>query len=143
MNYYRIISNTGLRIMVNSLLKSLKNLSDVMLLTLFFLAVFAIIGLQLFMGQLKYRCIRKPDLESETTEHHLWWGKNTTETEALTERVKAIRMDFLNEQVNWIPDADDPIICALPRSPYEYFAFVCGFSSLRIHCICSRRCLGW
>ncbi|XP_063675163.1 sodium channel protein type 9 subunit alpha-like isoform X8 [Bolinopsis microptera] len=109
----------GLRIMVNSLLKSLKNLSDVMLLTLFFLAVFAIIGLQLFMGQLKYRCIRKPDLESEEPghQHHLWWGKNTTETFELTDDVKGMRREFLNNQDNWIPDADDPIICALPRSP--------------------------
>lgn len=57
--------SSGLRIMVNSLLKSLKNLSDVMLLTVFFLAVFAIIGLQLFMGNLRNRCVIDPIPEDD------------------------------------------------------------------------------
>ncbi|KAG8138733.1 hypothetical protein E2320_001520, partial [Naja naja] len=36
---------------------SVKKLANVMLLTVFFLAVFALVGLQLFMGNLKYKCV--------------------------------------------------------------------------------------
>ncbi|XP_068729717.1 sodium channel protein 1 brain-like [Montipora capricornis] len=47
----------GLRAMVNTLLRSLKLLSDVMVLFLFFLGVMALIGLQLFSGELRNKCI--------------------------------------------------------------------------------------
>lgn len=43
--------------MVNALLKSMLMLSDVLILTLFFLCIFALVGLQLFEGQLKNKCI--------------------------------------------------------------------------------------
>ena len=43
--------------MVNALLKSMLMLSDVLILTLFFLCIFALVGLQLFVGQLKNKCI--------------------------------------------------------------------------------------
>ena len=45
--------------MVNTLLKSMKLMTDVLILTLFFIAIFALIGLQLFMGSLRARCVRK------------------------------------------------------------------------------------
>ena len=48
----------GLRAMVNTLLCSLKLLSDVLVLFLFFLAVMALIGLQLFVGELRNKCVR-------------------------------------------------------------------------------------
>ncbi|KAL5257648.1 hypothetical protein ACHWQZ_G012539 [Mnemiopsis leidyi] len=104
----------GLRIMVNSLLKSLKNLSDVMLLTLFFLAVFAIIGLQLFMGQLKYRCITKPE---EDSEHMVWWGKTSKELVGMDKDILAFRKEYLNDDSHWQEDSEDPIICAPPKTP--------------------------
>ena len=44
--------------MVNTLLRSLKLLSDVLVLFLFFLAVMALIGLQLFVGELRNKCVR-------------------------------------------------------------------------------------
>ena len=103
--------------MVNSLLKSLRNLSDVMLLTLFFLAVFAIIGLQLFMGQLKNRCIRDP---SDLNDPAYWWWGVTEDTETNSSRLEdAIKLqkEYYNNDTNWIPDADDPIICAGPKTP--------------------------
>ncbi|KAL9953553.1 hypothetical protein ACROYT_G040985 [Oculina patagonica] len=49
---------SGLRAMVNTLLRSLKLLSDVLVLFLFFLAVMALIGLQLFVGELRNKCVR-------------------------------------------------------------------------------------
>lgn len=40
----------------------MKKLSDVMILTVFCLSVFALIGLQLFMGNLRHKCVRWPPL---------------------------------------------------------------------------------
>uniref|UniRef100_A0A670ZWY1 Sodium channel protein n=1 Tax=Pseudonaja textilis TaxID=8673 RepID=A0A670ZWY1_PSETE len=47
----------GLKIIISSLLQSVKKLANVMLLTVFFLAVFALVGLQLFMGNLRHKCV--------------------------------------------------------------------------------------
>ena len=51
------VSSPGLRAMVNTLLRSLKLLSDVLVLFLFFLGVIALIGLQLFSGELRNKCV--------------------------------------------------------------------------------------
>uniref|UniRef100_A0A8C7LE76 Sodium channel protein n=1 Tax=Oncorhynchus kisutch TaxID=8019 RepID=A0A8C7LE76_ONCKI len=48
----------GLKTIVGALIQSVKKLSDVMILTVFCLSVFALIGLQLFMGNLRQKCIR-------------------------------------------------------------------------------------
>ena len=44
--------------MVNTLLKSMKIMTDVLILTLFFISIFALIGLQLFPGKLRSRCVK-------------------------------------------------------------------------------------
>ncbi|KAM4559679.1 sodium channel protein type 2 subunit alpha-like isoform 2-T2 [Odontesthes bonariensis] len=48
----------GLKTIVGALIQSVKKLSDVMILTVFCLSVFALIGLQLFMGNLRHKCVR-------------------------------------------------------------------------------------
>ncbi|NXU01239.1 SCN5A protein, partial [Buphagus erythrorhynchus] len=48
----------GLKIIVGALIQSVKKLADVMILTVFCLSVFALIGLQLFKGNLRQKCIR-------------------------------------------------------------------------------------
>ena len=48
----------GLKTIVGALVQSVKKLADVMILTLFCLSVFALIGLQLFMGMLRQKCVR-------------------------------------------------------------------------------------
>uniref|UniRef100_A0A8C5R644 Sodium channel protein n=1 Tax=Leptobrachium leishanense TaxID=445787 RepID=A0A8C5R644_9ANUR len=50
----------GLKTIVGALIQSVKKLSDVMVLTVFCLSVFALIGLQLFMGHLRNKCLRWP-----------------------------------------------------------------------------------
>uniref|UniRef100_A0A4W5N9Z6 Sodium channel protein n=1 Tax=Hucho hucho TaxID=62062 RepID=A0A4W5N9Z6_9TELE len=55
----------GLKTIVGALIQSVKKLSDVMILTVFCLSVFALIGLQLFMGNLRQKCIR--NLVNDTT----------------------------------------------------------------------------
>ncbi|KAK1795716.1 hypothetical protein P4O66_001204 [Electrophorus voltai] len=50
----------GLKTIVGALIQSVKKLSDVMILTVFCLSVFALIGLQLFMGNLRQKCVYWP-----------------------------------------------------------------------------------
>ncbi|GCB60535.1 hypothetical protein scyTo_0009190, partial [Scyliorhinus torazame] len=50
----------GLKTIVGALIQSVKKLSDVMILTVFCLSVFALVGLQLFMGNLKHKCVIWP-----------------------------------------------------------------------------------
>ncbi|CAL9690356.1 unnamed protein product [Knipowitschia caucasica] len=50
----------GLKTIVGALFQSMKRLSDVMILTVFCLSVFALIGLQLFKGNLRQKCLITP-----------------------------------------------------------------------------------
>uniref|UniRef100_A0A3Q2YBG0 Sodium channel protein n=1 Tax=Hippocampus comes TaxID=109280 RepID=A0A3Q2YBG0_HIPCM len=56
----------GLKTIVGALIQSVKKLSDVMILTVFCLSVFALIGLQLFMGNLRQKCVRLPNIGNDT-----------------------------------------------------------------------------
>ncbi|KAM3917129.1 sodium channel protein type 2 subunit alpha-like isoform 1-T1 [Leptodactylus fuscus] len=51
----------GLKTIVGALIQSVKKLSDVIILTVFCLSVFALIGLQLFMGHLRNKCVYLPN----------------------------------------------------------------------------------
>ncbi len=55
-----IFFSSGLKTIVSALIQSVKKLADVMILTVFCLSVFALIGLQLFMGILRQKCVRSP-----------------------------------------------------------------------------------
>lgn len=68
---------SGLKTIVGALIQSVKKLSDVMILTVFCLSVFALIGLQLFMGNLKHKCFRNSLENNETLESVM----NTVESE--------------------------------------------------------------
>ena len=68
MNTYFSSTYSGLKTIVGALIQSVKKLSDVMILTVFCLSVFALIGLQLFMGNLKQKCVRTPLENNETIE---------------------------------------------------------------------------
>uniref|UniRef100_UPI0037E7A686 sodium channel, voltage-gated, type I like, alpha b isoform X8 n=1 Tax=Semicossyphus pulcher TaxID=241346 RepID=UPI0037E7A686 len=68
----------GLKTIVGALIQSVKKLSDVMILTVFCLSVFALIGLQLFMGNLRQKCVRVPinintTFVQNSTENPLNW----------------------------------------------------------------------
>ncbi|XP_070846164.1 sodium channel protein type 4 subunit alpha A [Chaetodon trifascialis] len=56
----------GLKTIVAALIQSVKKMVDVMILTVFALAVFALIGLQLFMGNLRHKCVRWPITTNES-----------------------------------------------------------------------------
>ncbi|XP_026207010.1 sodium channel protein type 4 subunit alpha B isoform X1 [Anabas testudineus] len=57
----------GLKTIVGALIQSVKKLGDVMILTVFCLSVFALIGLQLFMGNLRQKCVLIPPQFSNHT----------------------------------------------------------------------------
>ncbi|XP_075384990.1 sodium channel protein type 1 subunit alpha isoform X4 [Tenrec ecaudatus] len=59
----------GLKTIVGALIQSVKKLSDVMILTVFCLSVFALIGLQLFMGNLRNKCVQWPPTNASLEEH--------------------------------------------------------------------------
>lgn len=58
------IVSLGLKIIVGALIQSVKKLANVMILTVFCLSVFALIGLQLFKGNLRYKCVKKNHTDS-------------------------------------------------------------------------------
>ncbi|NXL43521.1 SCN2A protein, partial [Podilymbus podiceps] len=67
----------GLKTIVGALIQSVKKLSDVMILTVFCLSVFALIGLQLFMGNLRNKCLQWPP-DNSTFERNIISYFNST-----------------------------------------------------------------
>uniref|UniRef100_A0A8C4I0H9 Sodium channel protein n=1 Tax=Dicentrarchus labrax TaxID=13489 RepID=A0A8C4I0H9_DICLA len=84
----------GLKTIVGALFQSVKKLADVMILTVFCLSVFALIGLQLFMGHLRQKCV--------------WVPKNETSMNGTDNKSNLSLWDegyLLNE------DKRDPLLC--------------------------------
>ncbi|MBZ3883325.1 Sodium channel protein type 10 subunit alpha [Sciurus carolinensis] len=62
----------GLKVIVGALIHSVRKLADVTILTVFCLSVFALVGLQLFKGNLKNKCVKNdtaPDEASNYSSH--------------------------------------------------------------------------
>lgn len=64
---------TGLKTIVGAVIESVKNLRDVIILTMFSLSVFALMGLQIYMGVLTQKCIKEFPLDGS-------WGNLTDES---------------------------------------------------------------
>uniref|UniRef100_A0A803VGW0 Sodium channel protein n=1 Tax=Ficedula albicollis TaxID=59894 RepID=A0A803VGW0_FICAL len=69
----------GLKTIVGALIQSVKKLADVMILTVFCLSVFALIGLQLFMGNLRHKCVRDYTIHFSISVAVNYFIKNGTE----------------------------------------------------------------
>nr|XP_004662158.2 sodium channel protein type 10 subunit alpha isoform X1 [Jaculus jaculus] len=65
----------GLKVIVGALIHSVRKLADVTILTIFCLSVFALVGLQLFKGNLKNKCVRN-DMEVVTNDSFKVEGKD-------------------------------------------------------------------
>jgi len=59
----------GLKTIVGAVIESVKNLRDVIILTVFSLSVFALLGLQIYMGVLTQKCVRKFDFDRPNWTH--------------------------------------------------------------------------
>ncbi|NXV81791.1 SCN4A protein, partial [Atlantisia rogersi] len=93
---------SGLKTIVGALIQSVKKLADVMILTVFCLSVFALIGLQLFMGNLRHKCVRDYTQFNSTNGTLYWDGRmwNTSE-------------EFLSDPVNYFikNGTEDVLLC--------------------------------
>ncbi|XP_053311786.1 sodium channel protein type 8 subunit alpha [Spea bombifrons] len=89
----------GLKTIVGALIQSVKKLSDVMILTVFCLSVFALIGLQLFMGHLRRKCV--------------YWPINMDETYLANGSKGFDFNEYINNETNFykVHGALDPILC--------------------------------
>ncbi|XP_058123492.1 sodium channel protein 60E [Anopheles coustani] len=102
----------GLKTIINALLHSFKQLAEVMTLTIFCLMVFALFALQVYMGELRNKCVKHlPDDWTNVTheEWHMW----------------------VNDTQNWIYDEEGlPMLCGnltgARHCPPEYTCLCIG-----------------
>nr|XP_037873383.1 voltage-dependent cation channel SC1 isoform X2 [Bombyx mori] len=84
----------GLKTIINALLHSFKQLAEVMTLTIFCLMVFALFALQVYMGELRNKCVKNLVMQP---------GENFTDE---------IWSAWIKEPTNWMVDEElVPIIC--------------------------------
>ncbi|XP_061720824.1 sodium channel protein 60E isoform X2 [Cydia pomonella] len=84
----------GLKTIINALLHSFKQLAEVMTLTIFCLMVFALFALQVYMGELRNKCVLNyQGVEGENFTDEAWYR-------------------WINDSRNWwLDEVGDPIIC--------------------------------
>nr|DAA34931.1 TPA_inf: voltage-dependent sodium channel SCN2A [Anolis carolinensis] len=85
----------GLKTIVGALIQSVKKLSDVMILTVFCLSVFALIGLQLFMGNLRHKCL-------------IWPPDNTVVFNVINDITK---ISFQTDNFYFLEGQNDALLC--------------------------------
>uniref|UniRef100_A0A8C4GKE4 Sodium channel protein n=1 Tax=Dicentrarchus labrax TaxID=13489 RepID=A0A8C4GKE4_DICLA len=100
----------GLKTIVGALIQSVKKLSDVMILTVFCLSVFALIGLQLFMGNLRLKCVRMPIHINSTN------STNITDPDTLyinTTENSFNWTEYISDESNYyyLPGRRDALLC--------------------------------
>jgi voltage-gated sodium channel type II alpha len=71
------LMSTGLKTIVGAVIESVKNLRDVIILTMFSLSVFALMGLQIYMGVLTQKCVRRWDNSWGNFSHKAWFCGNS------------------------------------------------------------------
>ncbi|XP_055086412.1 sodium channel, voltage-gated, type I-like, alpha [Periophthalmus magnuspinnatus] len=103
----------GLKTIVGALFQSVKRLSDVMILTVFCLSVFALIGLQLFKGNLSHKCLITPPNGSFTSQTFNWTEYSLNKS-----------------NYYYLPDKRDPLLCGngsdAGHCPEGYSCFPAG-----------------
>ncbi|CAF97673.1 unnamed protein product, partial [Tetraodon nigroviridis] len=126
----------GLKTIVGALIQSVRKLADVMILTVFCLSVFALIGLQLFMGLLRQKCVR-------SLGHCINSSYSSSESFVCNNRTWSSQEDFLTSEGRPHPTlGGKPVLClklSLPPSSLfvENFyktegakdALICGYGS--------------
>ncbi|CAN9505056.1 unnamed protein product [Ophioblennius macclurei] len=104
----------GLKTIVGALIQSVKKLGDVMILTVFCLSVFALIGLQLFMGNLRQKCVLAlPSFGNLTA--NATYGNDTYGNEAYDNEMMENfdYHEFINNPDNYyyLPGQRDALLC--------------------------------
>ncbi|XP_038572598.1 sodium channel, voltage-gated, type I like, alpha b isoform X1 [Micropterus salmoides] len=108
----------GLKTIVGALIQSVKKLSDVMILTVFCLSVFALIGLQLFMGNLRQKCVRIVSNSSNiTTDDAMFFNNTPLEINTTflqnTEENSFNWTEYISDESNhyFLPGSRDALLC--------------------------------
>ncbi|XP_077124789.1 sodium channel protein type 5 subunit alpha-like [Ranitomeya variabilis] len=95
----------GLKTIVGALIQSVRKLGDVMILTVFCLSVFALIGLQLFMGHLKQKCVRNFQEYNQSLSSSLYWGMDNTTWSSYEEFIVDEKNIYIKNGTK------DPLLC--------------------------------
>lgn len=72
-----------MKTIVGALMEAVRRLRDVMILSVFVLAIFALVGLQIYQGVLKYKCIKIPyalNNRNASEEEKAEWYNNESES---------------------------------------------------------------
>ncbi|XP_028975437.2 sodium channel protein type 4 subunit alpha A [Esox lucius] len=105
----------GLKTIVGALVQSVKKMGDVMILTVFALAVFALIGLQLFMGNLRNKCIRWPLLNSTVFDYNstLFFNDTMGFSETMNSTIPFDFQEYINNEENhyFLEGSLDALLC--------------------------------
>ena len=115
---------SGLKTIVGAVIESVKNLRDVIILTVFSLSVFALLGLQIYMGVLTQKCIRtfpeekghlllySDQINITTNSSSNSLSFETPSPEALAKYHRAWYSHYNNESNwHWLEGALDPVLC--------------------------------
>ncbi|XP_049419579.1 sodium channel protein type 4 subunit alpha A isoform X2 [Epinephelus fuscoguttatus] len=117
----------GLKTIVAALIQSVKKMVDVMILTVFALAVFALVGLQLFMGNLRHKCVRWPIDTNETAFEFFNTTATLNDTLSFNNTIGVNETAYSNSTFNFIE--------YIENTENHYFldgspdALICGNSS--------------
>lgn len=117
-----------MKTIVGALIQSVKKLADVMILTVFCLAVFALIGLQLFMGNLRQKCVRWPPTE-EAYEYYRNVTINSMEFDSNSTFYGDPDM-YANVSIDWGPYLNDECKATARYSGLLYITTLL----LKMHC---------
>nr|XP_060639342.1 sodium channel protein type 4 subunit alpha B-like [Anolis sagrei ordinatus] len=100
----------GLKVIVGALIQSIKKLADVMILTVFCLSVFALIGLQLFKGHLRHKCVKNYTEYVNKSK----WLQHPNETSIPKEHNLISYQEFILNADNYIfkNDTEDYLLCS-------------------------------
>ncbi|CAF1576104.1 unnamed protein product [Rotaria sordida] len=91
----------GLKTIVNALIQSFISLRDVSVLSSFILSIFALIGLQLYMGVLRQKCV--PTYES--------FLNNSNISSIKSNMTYAIYLKEIDNEINWYKENDIFLLC--------------------------------
>ena len=87
--YHCLIFFPGLKTIVGALLEAVIRLRDVGILTSFVLSIFALVGMQLYMGALRNKCVLKWD-SNFTVDEWTNWTTNTGKTKLMAEAIDPV-----------------------------------------------------
>ncbi|XP_033633746.1 sodium channel protein 1 brain-like isoform X2 [Asterias rubens] len=82
----------GLKSIINALLRSAKMLGEVFLLTVFVLAIFALVSLQLYMGVLRQKCVLNINITAINETEEFYYN-------------------FIQNETHWKYWNDEPLVC--------------------------------